>query len=351
MTSRRIKLLCAVRKQIINPFVNELNEALSREDVEIVWDLDEFWKNKNQSHFDIVHVHWPEFLLPSGEIIELEKLESTMAYWYENSKVVITRHNADPHNQSEDIKLVYKIVYNYTHGVVHLGKHSLLNSNFNLIQNTVIPHHTYSYDLQSVKKELPELMNKEYVLIFGQIRDERERLLVKKVANYLKTQHLATIVPQWTRSPWHRRSRPFKWLRFFLKFLIESIHLPFVAGWREIPQEKMSKLFNSCRFVILPRINTLNSGIISQAFVYGKVVVGTKNGNIGEMLSRTGNPVFDPEEDDDIKRAINEGLELSKKGQGAVNYRFALDYLHSGKIAKSYKDFFTLVLSKIADKG
>lgn len=52
------------------------------------------------------------------------------------------------------------------------------------------------------------------------------------------------------------------------------------------------------------------------AFLYHKVVVGPKVGNIGELLSETGNPTFDPDDKKDILRALEEARRLAHGDKG-----------------------------------
>jgi hypothetical protein len=46
--------------------------------------------------------------------------------------------------------------------------------------------------------------------------------------------------------------------------------------------------------VLIPRHEALNSGNVFLGFTFGKPVVGPDIGNIGEVLTLTGNPTFDP---------------------------------------------------------
>ena len=52
-------------------------------------------------------------------------------------------------------------------------------------------------------------------------------------------------------------------------------------------------------------------------FLFHKVVVGPTTGNIGEILSATGNPTFHPDDRSDILEALERARQLSAWGQGA----------------------------------
>lgn len=47
---------------------------------------------------------------------------------------------------------------------------------------------------------------------------------------------------------------------------------------------------------LLQRVKILNSGSLPLNFYFGNVVVGPDVGNVGEILKKTGNPVFNVED-------------------------------------------------------
>ena len=88
--------------------------------------------------------------------------------------------------------------------------------------------------------------------------------------------------------------------------------------------------------IFIQRKDILNSGNVPLAFLYHKVVVGPKVGNIGELLSETGNPTFDPDDKKDILRALEEARRLAAWGQGDVNYTYGMENMSIRKVGQAY---------------
>ena len=88
----------------------------------------------------------------------------------------------------------------------------------------------------------------------------------------------------------------------------------------------------SSNVIFIQRKDILNSGNVPLAFLYHKVVVGPKVGNIGELLEATGNPTFCPNNKKDILRALKEARRLSIQGQGERNYSYAMKEMNICKV-------------------
>ena len=59
MIDKRPRILFANIPTPGNRFVIDLKEGLEKY-ADVVWDYNEFWSMEN--HFDIIHIHWPEYL-------------------------------------------------------------------------------------------------------------------------------------------------------------------------------------------------------------------------------------------------------------------------------------------------
>lgn len=62
--------------------------------------------------------------------------------------------------------------------------------------------------------------------------------------------------------------------------------------------------FCACDIVFIQRFSVLNSGNLPMGFGAGCVVVGPNVGNVGSILNKTGNPIFNPYDIDSIVLAI-----------------------------------------------
>ena len=88
-----------------------------------------------------------------------------------------------------------------------------------------------------------------------------------------------------------------------------------------------------------------NSGNVPLGFLFHKVVVGPTTGNIGEILSATGNPTFHPDDRSDILEALERARQLSAWGQGEKNYAYALENMNIRKIGKEYAQTYKDVIN------
>ena len=85
--------------------------------------------------------------------------------------------------------------------------------------------------------------------------------------------------------------------------------------------------------IFVQRKRILNSGNVPLAFLFRKVVAGPDNGNVGELLRETGNPVFSPDDNAGIVRALEQAGRLAEQGKGEENYRYARQHMN---LAVSY---------------
>ena len=115
-----------------NRFLVDLNASLSHH-VELVHDHEVFWNM--QGDYDIVHLHFPEYMTYEIENAYRESLnddliaaiEGRLRYWSDRSTLVITRHVLLPHNARSDPRweTLYELVYRYVDGVVHFDQPSI----------------------------------------------------------------------------------------------------------------------------------------------------------------------------------------------------------------------------------
>ena len=97
--------------------------------------------------------------------------------------------------------------------------------------------------------------------------------------------------------------------------------------------------------IFIQRKDILNSGNVPLGFLFHKVVVGPTTGNIGEILSATGNPTFHPDDRSDILEALERARQLSAWGQGEKNYAYALENMNIRKIGKEYAQTYKDVIN------
>jgi len=95
--------------------------------------------------------------------------------------------------------------------------------------------------------------------------------------------------------------------------------------------------------VLIPRLNTLNSGVVPQAFQYGCPVAGPDIGNIGPLLRAAGNPAFVPGQPVDCARAVMAALAGGVEA-GERNRAYAREHLSHERNAALHMAFYRRVL-------
>jgi hypothetical protein len=115
-----------------NRFLVDLNDALSRH-VALTHDEKMFWSM--QGEFDVIHLHFPEYMTFEHERHYVSGLsddlisatEERLKYWGQRATLVITRHVLLPHDALKDPQWekMYEAVYRHVHGVVHFAQASV----------------------------------------------------------------------------------------------------------------------------------------------------------------------------------------------------------------------------------
>jgi len=349
---KKITVLYPIDRNKGNPFVDELAGIMS-EDFEVVMDRKEFWKNGKNTNFnyDIIHLHWPESLFDWRTISneDLLKLEKILIYWQKESKILLTRHNSHPHKnwlyKDEKGSALYKLISKYSHAIVHFGRFSVdeykkryNGMDFLLRQShEIIPHGLYtSYintiDMKEARENLKLPDNKQVILTFGAIRNKKESRLIKNAIMDIPIKNKIILAPRWNFS-----SRPLlkKGQELFYK-----IHPYYKLESRFVLNKEIQIYLNACDIVFIPRLENLNSGLVSLAFSFKKVVVGINKGLIGEILKETDNSTFDNNDPKNVAAAVMKGLDLSKKGMGLVNYQYGKKYWNSKIVSDKYKKVY-----------
>lgn len=100
-----------------------------------------------------------------------------------------------------------------------------------------------------------------------------------------------------------------------------------------IPDDLMQCYFCAADVMLIQRLDILNSGNLPMAFHAGKVVVGPDVGNVGQILSETGNFTFNPH---DMSNAVSALLKaLTETTKGKENKTYATEHWSSSLIATS----------------
>lgn len=343
-----------------NPYVgtlmNEIKE--SHPEITISYGIDEFWMMKHNLP-DILHIHWPDLLLIKEGVPQSPDDVEQRLDWikHQGVRIVLTCHNFVPHYTEENsprIKM-YEIARQKADMIIHLGEFSYHKQQQELPNKlqVVIPHHVYDtyfkiedflpLQLSVIRKQWNIPAQGIVILSFGSFRSEEERKLLFEAMDYFRKREIYFIAPQFFRV--YRRRNILAWAGKYLKaYYLKKMypHLRFVN--RFIPDNEIPALLSITDIVLLQRVRILNSGNLPLAYLFGKTVVGPNMGNVGEILSNTDNPVFDPYDISTVNRAIEEALRLSKSDLGVKNKIFALKEWSTHSVAAAmYRAYQTLL--------
>jgi len=340
-----MKILVACSTTVMNPYISQLVDGLSYQDgvQHATRSLSAFWMGP--SDFDVLHIQWPEALFRWKEPSEwdLGYLRDKLVEWQRRSLIVTTVHNLLPHEQATSSgRLLYDTVYEHSDGLIHLGKASLeaVADHFDVSdkEHVIIPHGNYDCFPNEITKAKArshlDIGSKDAVyLSFGAIRRWEELELLIDGFNALNQPSKQLLIAG--RIPWpSTRNKRWWWLKWNL--LKPRIHL--FDGW--IPDDEVRYYLNAADVVIIPRIDTLNSGNVALGFTFGKVVVGPNIGVIGEVLLKTGNPTFDPKDPDSLAASLKKASHLEDNSHGAGNMLYAEGVMSWGNIAAQHIDFY-----------
>lgn len=299
-------------------FIDEIIKAY-KPYCEIHAGFNNFWLN--QGKYDIIHLHWPEYLfkwlVPTDT--ELLLLKRILKEWQQQgTKIVITRHNYLPHRpQPERYIPLYNSIYAIVDAVIHMGKHSeieYVERYKNLIPKhqvqAQIPHPIFTHYPNTVsKKEARKHLNigssTKVMLVFGEVRKANEKNLVLEAFDAIDGNNKLLLAPGWKFSEGKEPVNRFKWFKVkkSKKYRITQEY---------IEDDEVQYFFKAADFVFLPRVDTLNSGVPFLAAVYNTPIVGCNTGNIGENLKNLGMPVFERLYSAKIQSGINQVLLIAQ---------------------------------------
>lgn len=333
-----------------NPFVGILIDEFAKyKDIEILTGIDLFWNPT--IHYDIIHVYWPQCLL-QDEFADrsLEELrEKVLNYKLKGSKIISTCLNLQAHYSSNSkLNDSYDLIYGLSDIVIHLAEHSkeLLSAKYPNVNNVVIEHHIYdtlytnkpsrveSYKRLHLKK------TDKYILSFGTYRSEEEREFVFKVAKrvYKKTKYkflIPTLYPMY-------ESKPYKYYIKCIYYWIIMLNRRYIKYGHDYVDDLLPYYYTATEISFIQRIRILNSGNVPMGFFWGHVVVGTKDGCVGDVLRKMNNPTFEYDNIDSVVNALIKAIDLVRQGLGEENRKYVLDNCTVNKTVAQLLDLYSI---------
>ena len=337
-----------------NLFVPVLCEAIRKQGIDVHCSGRDFWEKDEP--YDIIHFQWPEEAVGWNctDISVIDRLRQRIRHFKDGgSKIVYTRHNACPHyNANPVIRQAYGLIESCSDVVVHMGRYS--KEEFGKAhpgsRNVIIPHHIYentyneNISREEARRHLGLPADKMIITAFGKFRNREEIRMVLGAFRAWDEEHKMLLAPRlypFSRRNSYGRNIIKRWISKAGYYLL----MPLLNRMYKLQAGANDELIDNCDLpyymaasdvIFIQRKDILNSGNVPLAFLYHKVVVGPKVGNIGELLSETGNPTFDPDDKKDILRALEEARRLAAWGQGEVNYAYGMENMSIRKVGQAY---------------
>lgn len=320
--------------------------------------------------YDIIHINWSEALI--SELVntdlliasdnfypELFCIREALMKWRAKAKVVFTRHNELPHAGGNEFRiLVEDLVLKHAHAVIHLGEYSrssfLAERKAGSTIHTVIPHHMYdNYPNDTTKAasrtRLKIPSDASLILVFGAVRKEEEKDFILRVFKEVGARRKMLLSPRWYVEDFSRYGRLTRIRRKLNQRIYKwsnSRNMRLGNFRKSIPDENVQYYFNAADVVLIPRLKTLNSGVIPLAYAFGKPVVGPETGNLGEILESAGNATFKPA---DYVKAAGIITDLLSSGdtaeQGRRNHQFGLENFSLDIVSDAHLDLYKKLLA------
>jgi hypothetical protein len=339
----RLRILLACIPAPGTRFLEDWKNSLAT-DCDVVHDHHEFLHGDGP--FDVVHFHWPEYISFEVEAALLGELPDTLIagvldrikFWKtRGSRVVVHRHNVLPHVYADSgFERLYERVYSLSDAVIHLGEYSRTEFHqryagcFDVTQqvHVVIPHANFnSYEntisKAEARRQLGLRQSSKVVLVFGGIGHPEEQDTVLNGFRGLKTLNKTLVAPNWKDRLLNTKNIRLKYFVRDMQRLFYRFHPQYKFGHAFVPDEQVQCYLNASDVLLIQRRNPLNSSNLVLGFTFGRVVVGPNQGNVGEILRATGNPVFEPGCAKSFSDALDRGLTLSQQGHGEMNRRHA----------------------------
>ncbi|MBQ6750212.1 MAG: hypothetical protein IJR02_05510 [Bacteroidaceae bacterium] len=329
-----------------NPYLRTLIDELKclDESLEIQWGMRIFWSDEIFL-FDIIHFQWPDACLTEGGQHHVEELENRLSVLKaEGKKIVATCHNLVPHYcQSEERIKCYSVVYRSCDYMFHLGEYSqeMCQKEYPQAEHWLLPHHVYDTIYPSVpsKEESCQRLglkaNKKHVLCFGAFRDFEERNIVSRLVKRWNGS-IRMIAPNYMTVPQTTFPNKQRIRQLYYKYRYRL----YVTGntCHAVSEELLPYFFGASDMVLIPRVKILNSGNLPLAFLMKKAVVGPDVGNVGLLLRKTNNHVFDTGHLEELADIISSDEGYLERG--LKNYEYAMSHWTTAMIGRTLLEYY-----------
>jgi hypothetical protein len=313
--------------------------------------------------YSIVNIQFPEAIFdwkfPTQE--QLLDFEIELNQWKKYSEIVYTLNDFGSHYDNENkFDELFKLIYKYADGVVHLGNYSLDNFRKYFSSNcvhTVIYHPLYSSLKDGFKTKdfqnlvTVDLSNKFIVSVPGSIRSKEELKLILKIFKKIPVQNKLLIIPRilkWDKIPDYIPAKLRKYYKTFIEkrelYLYSKKNYCFMHEYIEYAY--LVDLIKQSSLVIIPRIRNLNSGNLYFGLTFDKAMIVPEIGNLTETANWFNIPLLNLKKgnfDETIQKILT--LEINQYFT-SKEYLSKKEIFYPEKIAYEYDVFFNSLVIK-----
>lgn len=281
--------------------------------------------------YDTILIQWPEQIFnwkePNNE--QLTFLSQEIKKWKQRLKVIYIVHNEKPHlGMTTPFQKLYDLIESSSDILLHFGTYSKerFQKKYPNSKHKILHHPLYKrsfpwYTKEEARKQLGIDQEREVMIAPGKIRTLTERNLVLGSFENIKNPNRTLIVPTmfWKQSTLEFKGRQKLKSIFDIKTWVEKkmngtfVPPAYILNYGFMNANQLALSVAASDVVFIPRIDTLNSGNMYLGLTQKKISVGPETGNITEELNNFDFPVFQPENPESIKQAIEKGFDLSKR--------------------------------------
>ncbi|WPR71611.1 hypothetical protein SLW70_00360 [Flavobacterium sp. NG2] len=317
------------------------------------------YKNYKES-YSIVNIQFPEAIFdwksPSQE--QLLNFEKELISWKKRSKIIYTLNDFESHyDEKKQFLDLFRLLYKYVDGVIHLGNYSLDNFKKYFPDNClhkVIFHPLYNSLNDNFKTKKfqdmisADLSNKFIVSVVGSVRSQEELDFIIKIFRKIPIANKFLIVPRvlkFNKIPDYIPTRFRKYYKKMIEkrgwFLLSKKRYYFMSQF--IEYNYLVDLVKQSSLMIIPRIRSLNSGNLYLGLTFDKPMIIPEIGNLTETAKNLKLPLLNFKKGN-YKEVISEVLSLESNQYFTSNdYLAKKSMYHPRKIAHDYDVFFNKI--------
>lgn len=343
-----------------NPYIYTLMDGINKQFKDINWSWGyELWTPQIYN-VDIIHIHWPTWLLKPNEkeTKSLNELDFKLKELKKNNvKIIATCHNLEPHYCNDTFQReLYDVVYRNCNLILHLGEYSLcqLKQKLPYINHKLLPHHIYDeiYVHFPKREECIKKLNLSkkalYILCFGAFRNIEENKLVLDIAQHFKKRNIYILAPSYEELPTPKNIIEKIRNEFYKLYLKYKYHI-IITGktTNTVSNDLVPFYYGASNICLIHRKKILNSGNITMAMMMGKIIVGPNIGNVGDILTKINNPTFNINNNETIYESIDKAINLSLTSNlGSINKSISFENLSTHRISAQLYNIYKEILNQ-----